>query len=1030
MARLQTLIVILLLLAGNLMAQSPTPSPTPAPTPTPTPQQAAVMALIEQQQKKDARLPFDGLFPPGTKMLEIAPDGPATRVVMNGDFAKRSWDEKSRYAAETELAKALGIDPATIRLFVKVTRDGEPLPMDHLMTNPEAINHRQAIKLREPKVATPTLAAPVVQRVSIPAPAPRAGLVGRHLVVSPSHGWTWHREGRWQYQRARLFTTVEDQLPMSFINPFLIPMLENAGAVVFSARERDFQTAEVIVDNDGADLGSTFTTTGTWKTIEGAGWRGGRPALVSMDVQPFELGTTMTSTSADAEATYTPEFPRTGHYGVTMAWRAAPTNSPAVPVLIRHRGGETRVLVNQQASGGTWVHLGFYEFDAGSNAATGSVVVRREGAAPADANDPAATTISIDAVRFGGGMGNVAPGNAISGKPRYAEGALYWLHYAGAPAAITGIESPSEKHFGQNYWRDIAGRAEWPNYLFSAPNLRKTDPVPPPRADAVPIDLMVNWHTDAGQDDKGIVGTLAIYRLADQQGEVTFPDGRTRLLNRDLAAMVQDEILRTVRANYSSTWQRRALMEGNYGEARRPNVPTVLLELLAHQNVHDMQYGLDPRFRRDVSRAVYKACLRFVAASNNVEAVVTPLEPTHLAARHLGDGKVEVTWRAQLDEIEPTAVSTGFIVQRSDDGVAFDNGTYVTEATFTDDGVPAGQARYYRVIASNDGGVSMPSSVVGVRWLADAEPVLVVDGFDRLAPPALVWSPQAQGFDRRVDPGVGYVATYGLVGDQYDFDPKSPWVNDLESPGHGASRNDHEGTLEPGNTFDHVRVMGATLTRLDRAFDSCTQAAFARAKTSSKTIVWIAGRQRTTLPPRGMTETGMPDRMEPAFEVLTEASRKRLADHLAGGGRLLISGAYVGEDLTVGPLANRDSVRFARETLGILSATARPSSLQSVVPHGDVATLADLGTVRYAADLQQPINLEETSYPVPTAEAYRRAGRGATVLLDHVESADAAAIRTRRTIVVGFPLETVVPVEKRDRLVKGLLEELDAPVKR
>ena len=43
---------------------------------------------------------------------------------------------------------------------------------------------------------------------------------------------------------------MEDIGPLAFTVPYLVPMLENAGANVFLARERDFQTNEVIVDND------------------------------------------------------------------------------------------------------------------------------------------------------------------------------------------------------------------------------------------------------------------------------------------------------------------------------------------------------------------------------------------------------------------------------------------------------------------------------------------------------------------------------------------------------------------------------------------------------------------------------------------------------------------------------------------------------------------------------------------------------------------------------------------------------------
>lgn len=55
-------------------------------------------------------------------------------------------------------------------------------------------------------------------------------------------------DGIWQ--RPRLFCTTEDLFTQSIVVPYLIPMLENAGAVVFTPRERDWQRNEVIVDNN------------------------------------------------------------------------------------------------------------------------------------------------------------------------------------------------------------------------------------------------------------------------------------------------------------------------------------------------------------------------------------------------------------------------------------------------------------------------------------------------------------------------------------------------------------------------------------------------------------------------------------------------------------------------------------------------------------------------------------------------------------------------------------------------------------
>ena len=73
----------------------------------------------------------------------------------------------------------------------------------------------------------------------------------------------------------------------SFVLPYLVPMLENAGAYVMLPRERDTQINEVIVDNDsswvaepvhdvagwtGAVRGTgSYTETGKW-TDAGAGF--------------------------------------------------------------------------------------------------------------------------------------------------------------------------------------------------------------------------------------------------------------------------------------------------------------------------------------------------------------------------------------------------------------------------------------------------------------------------------------------------------------------------------------------------------------------------------------------------------------------------------------------------------------------------------------------------------------------------------------------------------------------------------------
>ena len=1014
--------------------QDSTPVPataTPAPTETPvpwTPREKKVADLVQATLKDTPSWQnYDVFFPPATKLVSVADGENGLIITFNEYLSRRIWTQENADALVAKLRETLGTDINTtqqldVRIRYGAGKEARTMALnDHILSS-ELIHERQAAK-----TGGPVLAAPIVQRVSYAGPKQEKGLAGRNIVVSASHGWTWHQENRWQYQRARVFTIVEDLYPQSFVNPFLIPMLENAGANVWSVRERDYQTAEVIVDND-APGDSTFTTTGTWATGAGKGWRGGRPAALGPMDQPFTLGTTVkaevTDSDISATAVYAPFVPRAGRYAVYLSWSASPENSSSVPVIVHHAGGETRFAVNQQAGGNTWVFLDFFQFNQtdikkGPDAEHASVTIVANGAKRRDGGP---TFITADAVRFGGGMGNIAPEDMVSYKPRYAEAAMYFLQYAGAPPDMVYRRSKDPGHFGEDYNSDITSRGEWPNFLNGAPDgpndVTKDGEIIKQFRNSpglgVPIDLKFGWHTDAGHEADGIVGTLDIYSLIDDAGQDHFPDGRSRFLNRDLTSLVQEEIMRTAKTEYSSTWARRAVHDRGLGETRRPNVPSTLLEVVSHHNFHDMQYGNDPRFRRDIARAVYKGITRFLADSNGTEVAIQPLAPLQLSAVADGAGNVRVSWIAQPDALESTANPDGYILYSSTDGISFDNGALVKETT-TGVAVPENTARYFRVTAVNAGGQSLPSAVVGARWKKDEKPVLIVDGFDRIAPPAVLYGPHTRGFDRSTDAGVGYGYSYALVGDQYDFDPDSEWKNDLESPGKGASQSSHETTLEKGNTFDHIVDHGAAL---GVAFDSATADAFAAGSPKAEywLIDWIAGEQKTTMPPVGLTEEGKPDRMKPEFPVLTAQSADRLAAHVAAGRKLVMSGAHIGADLTTGALASTSTKDFATKTLGIAASHPFATRInQAIPPDAPIApAFKDLKPLRFGRDLEEAINILPTVYDVESAEAFDKSdGR---VLLTYGDTGTPAAITRPNVVVFGFPLETVMPPEQRNAL--------------
>ena len=86
-----------------------------------------------------------------------------------------------------------------------------------------------------------------VQNVSRPNKITK-GLQNRHIALWASHGRYFDsKKQTWKWQRPAMFGTTEDLFTQTIVVPYLIPMLEKAGANVFTPRERDWQTNEIII---------------------------------------------------------------------------------------------------------------------------------------------------------------------------------------------------------------------------------------------------------------------------------------------------------------------------------------------------------------------------------------------------------------------------------------------------------------------------------------------------------------------------------------------------------------------------------------------------------------------------------------------------------------------------------------------------------------------------------------------------------------------------------------------------------------
>ena len=727
----------------------------------------------------------------------------------------------------------------------------------------------------------------------------KQGLDGKHIALWGSHGQYFHQPTEsWRWQRAKVWSTVEDLYTTSYTMPFLVPMLENAGAVVVQPRERDTQTHEEVVDDrDAVQSGATLFNV----VQEGSGWGRDEDGVLIEGENPFTLGSYATETTGNktkGEMRYTPSLPE-GEYAVYVSYKTLPNSTSKAQYTVVHKGQKTTFTVNQKMGGGTWVYLGTFAFDG--DKANNYVSI----AAAANGKD----VVTTDAVKFGGGMGSVArykqpdsfenvkssntlpdeqvivdsvqymeelaqnQANAVtSGLPRYIEAARYWMQYSGIPDSIYNYTDSKN-----DYVDDYAARGIWVNYLAggSAAN-------PHQAGLNVPLHASLAFHTDAGVR-KDMVGTLLIYKDHDDEQCKTYPTGKSRILNRDLADYMQTQIVEDMRALYAPEWTRRQLDNSSYAEVRHPKVPAVLLELLSHQNMTDMQYGLDPRVRFTISRAMYKSFLKFIHEQYGTDYVVQPLPVHGMAMSRLGE-EIRVSWQSTPDVLEPTAKPSYYIVYtRTNDG-DWNNGVRVTknEYTFT---AEAGTRYDIRVAAGNAGGLSFKSELLSA-YIApeDKGNVLIVNGFTRVSGPEW-WSDSIYGGIRPNSHAVPYGKGVNYIGEVYDFDSRNEWVTD-DNCGWGMCYSDHMDHPTVGNTFDYSAMHGKVLAEMGYSYVTTGVDALDSIAGYDAVDV-ILGKQKTTIMGKDTSFHCMPMNLQHA-----------LTHYLQHGGRLLLAGAYIASDMT------------------------------------------------------------------------------------------------------------------------------------
>ena len=624
-------------------------------------------------------------------------------------------------------------------------------------------------------------------------------------------------------------------------------------------------------------------------------------------------------------------------------------------------------------------------------------------------------------MKIGGGYGNIArtvcdslrrPGMVChletSGYPRFCEAARYWLQWAGIPDSVY-----SDSQGKNDYTDDYKCRGIWVNYLAGGSAVNPTE-----QGLNIPVDMAFAFHSDAGTTlNDSIIGTLGIYYTNVYNEE--YANGASRYLAHDMTDLIQSNIVRDIRSLYEPDWTRRGMWNQSYYEARVPRVPTMLLELLSHQNFADMRYGLDPRFRFTVSRAIYKGMLQFICSQYHMDYIVQPLPVDNMALKMIGENEIELIWQPVADPLEPTANAEKYIVYtRIGDG-DFDNGVLVDENAYRT-ALPVGMVCSYKVTAVNKGGESFPSEILSAgRAFNEKGTVLVVNGFDRISAPADFVAPVPgdtllAGFLDDLDHGVPYLKDISYIGKMKEYRRSIPWMDD-DASGFGDSYGNYEDKVIAGNTFDYPSIHGAAILKAGYSFISCSDESVEN-KTMNlndyKYVDLILGKECQTKMGRGGVKP-----LE--FKTFSQPMQEAITAYCGQGGNIFVSGAYVGTDLWDNRLApaQESDKKFATEVLkykwrvGQAATEGKVKCVASPFP-------ALSGNYTYHNELNAD------SYVVESPDAIEPATKDAYTIMRYSENNLSAGVAYKgdyKTCILGFPFEALRTTAEREALMSAIL---------
>ncbi len=528
--------------------------------------------------------------------------------------------------------------------------------------------------------------------IPLNAAQPRGALTGATIFVNPGHGWIWNGE-RWVTQRSTSHGIIEDHSNAEAVMQYLVPYLHNAGANVYTTRERCLNTNMVLLEAQD----DAVNVVGAWDEVFATGAYGGS-----------YLEARTTTGEPDSVATFRPDIPADGQYAVYL-WYRPSINGPTAPdvaIDIRHSGGTTTWTQNLNHDDRTWKYVGSYWFEAGAPLEEASLVIT-------NASEYPDHYVTIDAVRFGGGMGSITRNGKPSGKPRWEESGIYYAQFAGY----------QEEHETRPF-----------NSVSAMPMLAEREMEPHEAGKSV----YIGWHTNASGSDRKVRGFSSYIYGPNSWGPVTdftgYPGGN------HLCLTVHERIMEVIHGAWDAEWRDIGTICRWLGETNPRNnnaMPAALFEYGFHDDPDDAAYILDPRFRDLASRSTYQGIVRFFAGHMEGfdNGTFLPERPVGLTIRARDNNTVAVAWDAPPFASEEAPhlgdPATGYRVHLSQNGWGFDEGIATQDREMVLNDLPGDRPTYIQVTAENAGGRSFPSETLVVRPAGDRR-ALLVNAFDRL----------------------------------------------------------------------------------------------------------------------------------------------------------------------------------------------------------------------------------------------------------------------------------------------------------